>query len=259
VTVLCEEGYGDTIQFVRYLPRLKDRGLSVSLVAPAPLRQLLQDSFLDVDISASASLDSNSRYVPLLSLPFVFGDDYVREQPAPYLRGDRVKRLSWLEYLGEHRGARVGLVWRGSPHHPNDRRRSLSIEQLGSALVEGLSFFALQLALSESELSEVRQRGVRHFVDELADFSDTAALIECLDLVISVDTSVAHLAGALGKPTWVLLPFVPDWRWMLEREDSPWYPSMKLYRQPSPGDWDSVLERVRADLTRVSSSYERRP
>jgi ADP-heptose:LPS heptosyltransferase len=90
---------------------------------------------------------------------------------------------------------------------------------------------------------------VKDWRDQLADFSDTAALIECMDLVISVDTSVAHLAGALGKPTWVLLPFVPDWRWMLEREDSPWYPSMKLYRQPSSGDWDSVLERVRADLT----------
>ncbi len=153
---------------------------------------------------------------------------------------------------------RVGIAWSGSPTHLNDKERSISLQQfagiveaVGIAGVEGkqAQFFSLQKDVRERDAQALRQHPqIAHFGDALRDFADTAALIDLMDLVISVDTSVAHLAGAMGKPVWLLLPYNPDWRWMLERTDSPWYPTMRLFRQPHRDDWASVLATVRKEL-----------
>ena len=140
---------------------------------------------------------------------------------------------------------RIGIVWAGNPNHKNDRRRSIDPLLLAPlAQIPGARWFSLQ-----KDSSPAKDAGfASHLGAELADFADTAAAIENLDLVISVDTAVAHLAGALGKPTWTLLPFAPDWRWLLDRDDSPWYPTMRLFRQPEPGDWTAVISAVAAAL-----------
>ena len=247
VLVLCEEGYGDTLQFMRYLERLSQRVSQIRLITPEPLRKLIQDSCPDVVVGAAAHEDACLSYVPLMSLPYVLGDNGI-QAAKPYLRVDQKRSAAMAQLLGRQVSQRIGLAWRGSARHPHDRHRSLTAKQLGLMLQEGPQYVSLQVDLDEAEESLLGQCGVVNLKDHIQDFADTAALMECLNLVISVDTSVAHLAGAMGKPTWVLLPFVPDWRWQLEREDSPWYPTMKLYRQPKRGDWDSVLERVRVDL-----------
>ena len=144
---------------------------------------------------------------------------------------------------------RVGLVWSGNPGHGNDRNRSVSLAALLAHLPSGLDYVSLQKEIREADRETLESSGgVRFFGPELKHFADTAALCDLMDIVISVDTSVAHLCGALGKPTWMLLPFCPDWRWLLERNDSPWYQSMVLYRQPSVGDWESVFSRLAIDL-----------
>ena len=148
-------------------------------------------------------------------------------------------------------GVKVGLVWAGSPIHKNNRNRSLELTVLAPLLaMDGVAFFSLQKGEPAAEISANGFEGrVVDLGPDLKDFADTAAVISCLDLVISIDTAVAHLAGALGKPVWTLISFVPDWRWLLERCDTPWYPTMRLYRQPAIGDWEAVIEKVTADLS----------
>jgi len=140
------------------------------------------------------------------------------------------------------------LVWSGSTTHQNDHNRSLTLQQLLPILPVGCDYVSLQKEVREADKPVLEGGDIRHYGEELKDFSDTAALCELMDLVISVDTSVAHLAGALGKSTWVLLPYAPDWRWLLDRDDSPWYESLKLYRQEEDSSWGPVLERVSKDL-----------
>jgi tetratricopeptide (TPR) repeat protein len=250
ILIHAEQGLGDTIQFCRYATELARMGAHVVMEVQAPLKALLK-SVKGVArlIERGEVFEPIDFHCPMLSLPLALGTD-LQTVPAvvPYLQVGAQRLELWTQRLGQRRALRVGLAWSGSKDHSNDRRRSILLERIFRHLPEGLELHSLQREVRIGD-EQALKVGVKDWRDELADFSDTAALIECLDLVISVDTSVAHLAGALGKPTWVLLPFVPDWRWMLEREDSPWYPSMKLYRQPSPGDWDSVLKRVRADLT----------
>jgi hypothetical protein len=144
----------------------------------------------------------------------------------------------------------IGLVWAGSPGHLNDRNRSCALDLfLPIARIDGLRLFSLQKEIPDRWASgSVTEMNLVDYMEEIEDFSDTAGIVMNLDLIISVDTAVAHLAGALGKPVWTLLPFAPDWRWMLHREDSLWYPTMRLFRQPSPGDWRSVIEHVRQDI-----------
>jgi hypothetical protein len=192
-------------------------------------------------------------HCPLLSTPLAFRTT-IETVPAdiPYLRAEPDLVERWRERLSVNRPLRVGIAWSGNPTHRNDRNRSIALRRMVGALA---SDPRVQLIGIQRDVRDEDRETLRLYPDvlslggALADFSDTAAVISLLDLVISVDTSVAHLAGALGQPVWVLLPYNGDWRWMLEGETSVWYPTAKLFRQPEPGDWDSVLTRVAAELS----------
>jgi hypothetical protein len=175
---------------------------------------------------------------------------------VPYIRPDPQKETAWKDRLSLP-GTNVGIVWAGRPEHQNDRNRSCRLEHFaGLAQIPGVRLIGLQKgpAASQADAASCRQ-WVLSLGGELKDFADTAAVISHLDLVISVDTAVVHLAGAMAKPVWVLLPFVPDWRWMLNREDSPWYPTMRLFRQRRPGDWPDVFNRLEATLQSMQTNY----
>jgi len=187
-------------------------------------------------------------HCPLLSLPRVFGTNLANiPNIVPYLHADAEDAQRWQHRLADHSTlAKVGLGWAGNPNHKNDRHRSMKLEMLAPlGQASGARFFSLQKGAAAAE-AKTPPPGMElvDWTQELKDFADTAALIANLDLVIAVDTAVVHLAGAMGKPVWTLLPFNSDWRWLLDREDSPWYPTMRLFRRPSLGDWDSVIARV---------------
>ena len=172
--------------------------------------------------------------------------------PGSYLSSTPDKVSQWQQKLGAQRMPRVGLAWSGNPAHSNDDHRSIGFAEIFQRLPEGLQYIGLQRDVRPADKAAIESApGFVDFSSELQDFSDTAALCELVDVVISVDTSVAHLAGALGKVTWVLLPHIGDWRWLRDRTDSPWYPAMTLYRQPAVADWDSVLAALSADLALV--------
>lgn len=247
----AEQGLGDTLQFVRYVELAKALGARVVLEVQAPLVSLL-DGFRAVDelVSQGETLPPFEYHCPLMSLPLAF-QTTLSSIPCvvPYLKPSLEKERFWAEKLPPTSQLRVGLVWSGDPRHQNDKHRSIPLADLMAALPQGCSYVSLQSEIrdSDSQALEVRDQLV-HFGSELKDFSDTAALCAQMDVVVSVDTSVAHLSGALGKPTFLMLPYNPDWRWLLERADSPWYPTMQLYRQAQLGSWQSALEKVSADL-----------
>jgi tetratricopeptide (TPR) repeat protein len=248
----CEQGFGDTIQFCRYVPMLAARGAHVLLEAPAPLQRLMGGlAGVAGIIPQGDKLPHFDLHGPLLSLPLAFGTG-LRSIPAnaPYLAVPAQDPPRWDGALGSRNRPRIGLAWSGSAADPN---RSIRLQALLQLLDGGARFVSLQKELSPDDAAILRDRSdLLHFGDELKDFADTAAVISNLDLVVSIDTSVAHLAGALAKPVWVLLPFVPDWRWLLDREDSPWYPSARLFRQNAPGDWSGVISRVAAALAKLT-------
>ncbi len=247
-----EQGLGDTLQMCRYAPMVKALGASVVLEAPKPLLGLLSTlEGIDALIESGSALPSVDFHCPLLSLPLAFKTEPVTV-PATrgYLKSDQAKRAQWVQRLGAKSRPRVGLVWSGSTIHPNDRNRSVSLAALTVRLPPHLDYVCLQNEVREIDAEPLRNSSIRHVGDELVEFADTAALCDLMDLVISVDTSVAHLAGAMGKPTWVLLPYAPDWRWLLGRDDSPWYDSVTLYRQQADWSWDAVLDRMTVDLHR---------
>ena len=255
ILVYAEQGLGDTIQFCRYAKLLAERGARVVLEVQRPLRSLFAGlAGVDMLLSPGDALPTFDFYSPLLSLPLAFGTD-MNSVPAPrnYLAADPARVAAWrsrLEMPGRSATTRrIGLVWAGNPTLTQDRHRSVPLEALLSLAAPGLQFCSLQKDLrpGDRELLSTRPE-ILHFGDDLDDFADTAALIECLDLVISVDTAVAHLAGALGKPVWILQRYSPDFRWLLEREDSPWYPSARLFRQPQRGDWRSVISAIAEQL-----------
>lgn len=252
ILVHNEQGLGDMIQFCRYIRMFADSGARVVLEVPAPLMGLLHglDGVSEWVVNGAA-LPTFDFHCFLLALPRVFGTR-ISTIPAkqPYLHSDPNKVAQWTARLGGKTKPRIGLVWSGSVEHAIDYNRSIALSTLASTLPGGCEYVSLQKEVRDSDgLALKRHENIRHFGDEIRDFSDTAALCELMDVVVSVDTSVAHLSGALGRPTWVLLPFVPDWRWLLDRDDSPWYASVRLYRQASDGDWGGVLGRVQADLT----------
>ena len=258
ILLRAEQGMGDLIQFVRYVPLVAARGGRVVLECYPPLRRLFSGlEGPDQVIVRGEEVPPFDVQVPLVSLPRVFGSD-VDSLPSevPYLMAPEPCREAWREPTGGDEGMRVGLIWAGSPDHPNDSNRSLLADLYRPLLsVPGVTFHSLQTGDRASQLGRWDQAGgVRDLGARIHDFADAAAAMEGLDLVITVDTAPAHLAGALGRPVWVLLPHVPDWRWMLEREDSPWYPTMRLFRQSSPGNWAQVVERVKAGLTRASAA-----
>jgi hypothetical protein len=178
-------------------------------------------------------------HCPLMSLPLAF-ETRIDSIPASpyYLASDPLKRVAWQLRLGESKRPRIGLVWSGSEHHKNDKNRSIELAELMPILPSNYSYVSVQKDIRGKDKGALTDFDIVHFEDSIGDFGDTAALCDCIDLLISVDTSVAHLAGALGKDVCLLLPYVPDWRWMLQRPDSPWYPSMKVFRQSSRGEWN---------------------
>jgi tetratricopeptide (TPR) repeat protein len=244
-----EQGLGDTIQFVRYAPLLADRRATVLLESPAELATLLTSVAGVAEVIARGQpLPPFDLHASLANLPMLMGTT-LETIPAdvPYLMpaGERVD--AWQALLaGDPPGRRIGLVWSGNPKHTNDQRRSIPLRQFEMlADVRNATFFSLQKGAAGTQVTDatLHLKLVDH-TPRLTDFHETAAMISHLDLVITVDTSVAHLAGAMNKPVWILLPFVPDWRWLLNRADSPWYPSARLFRQPKWGDWDSVVAAV---------------
>jgi tetratricopeptide (TPR) repeat protein len=254
ILLYIEQGLGDFIQFCRYAKLVADLGAKVILEVPQPLAGLMKDlegvSQLIVEGNELPFFDYQC---PLLSLPLALKTNLSNIPNAIRYININVhqnKTLEWKTRLGPKLKPRVGLVWSGNPYHKNDHNRSLLLANVLPFLTSQFEYVSLQKEVREvDKLTLDSSPHILNFDSHLNDFVDTAALIENLDLVISVDTSVAHLSGALGKKIWILLPNVPDWRWLLDREDSPWYPSMKLYRQTSIGDWNSVLDRVKSDLS----------
>jgi Flp pilus assembly protein TadD len=254
VLLHAEQGMGDVLQFVRYAPLVAARGGRVVLECHPELCRLLRSAPGIAElIPGGHPLPPFDVHCPLLSIPGVVGTR-PNSVPAgvPYLAADPPLVESWTMRIAEQdtrlgrAGLRVGLAWAGSPAHQNDRNRSITLGQLAPlAGAAGVRFYSLQRGPAADQAAH--PPAGMDLVDWSADFrdmADTAALVSCLDLVITVDTAVAHLAGALGKPVWTLLPHAPDWRWMLERSDSPWYPTMRLFRQPRRGDWESAIRHV---------------
>ena len=245
-----EQGFGDTLMFVRFAPLVKALGGRVVLEVQPELADLVATGAgIDAVVAHGAELPPFDLQLPLMSLPLVLGIDRAGiPAGVPYLDiPEQVPNRDWIARLlaaAEH-CTRVGLVWTGNAAFRNDAARSIPAEALGPlAGLRNVFFFGLQVDPAE----KAPLPGFVPLGSWLSNFSDTAYALSGMDLVISVDTAVAHLAGALGIPTLLLLPHGPDWRWMLEREDSPWYPSMRIYRQATPGDWGEVLTRLAADL-----------
>lgn len=253
-----EQGLGDAIQFVRYAPLIADRGWRVFLSCFRPLARLFRrlPSVEKVLVHGEDAFPETDARAPLMSLPRIFGTTLVTI-PAlvPYLTVDPADADAWRARLASYPGRKVGLVWAGNPQYIYDSSRSMPVEFFRRlADVPDVTFFSLQFG--EAAPAFVALSGDR-FVDlsrDLGDFLNTAAIIANMDLVISTDTSVAHLAGALGGRVWTLLSTVADWRWFEEREDRPWYPTMRLFRQTETGDWAGVMARVRAELALLASS-----
>lgn len=246
--VCVEQGFGDMIQFLRYLPRAAAMGGKVMLDLPTPLVPLAAHLQGLVElIPFGTSPAEYDFHCQLLDLPGIFATDLdTIPNEVPYLQPppDRLER--WHKELPETGRLRIGVVWAGNPMHSNDKNRSIPLEQFERLFERNdLFFVSLQKIVAEEDLARLQRHPlIRHIGPQLEDYAETAAALTRLDLIIAVDTSVAHLAGALGKRVWVLLPYLPDWRWMLDREDSPWYPTLRLFRQEHPKDWDSVLDRV---------------
>ena len=248
-----EQGFGDTIQACRYIPMVVDLGARVILEVEEPLESLLrQFEGIEVFVQKGRPLPPFDLHCPLMSLPHAFGMT-AESIPSPggYFTVDRKRVTSWSRKLGKKTKPRVGIAWSGYLGHLGDRNRSISLEELTPLLQLDLEFVSLQVDVRPDDEAYLRSHPlVRHIGEELRDFSDTAALCRSMDVIVSVDTAVAHLGGALGKPTWVMLPFSPDWRWMIDRSDSPWYRSVRLFRQQARGEWRDVVEEVAAELTK---------
>lgn len=248
--VYAEQGIGDTIQFVRYVPLLRARGAHVVLRAQAPLLPLLRP-LADSTIDMNARLPAYDLHCPLLSLPLAF-DTRLATIPAavPYLSADAEHIARWRRRLGVRRRRRVGIALSGNPHHGLDTLRSISAADFAPVLRQGdIELHQLQKEIRPADSAALAKFAhVQTHTAELHNFADTAALISLLDLVISVDTSVAHLAGAMGKPVWIMLQFDADFRWMRDRSDSPWYPTARLFRQAAMREWQPVIDAVAAAL-----------
>jgi tetratricopeptide (TPR) repeat protein len=256
ILLQSEQGLGDTIQCLRYVPMVQARGGRVVLRLERVLVRLAASLSANVIITpTNARVPDFDLWCPLLSLPRVF-DSRVDSIPAPvpYLHARNAIAERWRRRLAGLPGLKVGLVWAGSANHINDARRSVKLERLKPLFdVPGVTFVSLQVGARSADLTALPSGAPLDLSAELTDFAETAGTILNLDLVIAVDTSTAHLSGALGKPAWVMLPFSPDWRWLLGREDNPWYPSLRLYRQHAPADWDGVIARIGADLAALAS------
>lgn len=247
----AEQGMGDIIQFIRYVPLLLEQASKIIVECHPPLVKLLKTlKGIEKVVAIGEELPEFDVYIPILSLPRIFQTN-VETIPAqiPYLTPLESVRVQ-LDKPGKF-DLKVGIVWAGNPEHPSDRRRSCSPTYFRQLLnLPNIAFYSLQKGVKASEISQISSSlSLIDLSNQINDFADTAAILAQLDLVITVDTAVAHLAGAIGKAVWVLLCYNSDWRWLIDREDTPWYPTMRLFRQNNPGNWQEVLERVAKTLT----------
>ena len=257
ILIHYEQGLGDIIQFCRYIPMVQALGAKVIVDAPKMLVNILRSLKCDIQVFASGEkLPDFDFYCPIMSLPLAFKTS-LKNVPAnvPYLFVDGKYQKEVSERLGNKKNPRVGIVWAGSANSKIDsgfwRRRSMPLKLLDKFFSLPLEFHAVQKEINQTDLDELKRIGkIISHQEELTDFTETAAILNEMDLVISIDTSVAHLAGALGKPVWILIPFAPDYRWMLNMDTNPWYPTAKLFRQKNPGDWDSVIDAIYSELTK---------
>jgi tetratricopeptide (TPR) repeat protein len=266
IYVQAEQGLGDTLQFARYIPLLAARAGHVTLRVQQELAALLRESLAGVTVLGDRGEPAPYQYdIALLSLARAF-KTRLETIPAavPYLRVPADAAQRWLKRFSGMAGVKVGVAWAGNPEHINDARRSLDIALLGPLFtVRSASFASLQFGPRATDLDRLKKDKatklpILNFSPELSDFSETAGALSALDLVITVDTSITHLAGSLGKPVWLLLPWVADWRWMLTREDTPWYPTMRLFRQKQGEPWAEVIKRVAAELKAIVRGDVRR-
>jgi len=255
---LTDEGLGDSIQFARYLPMVAARGARVILIVADAVYPLLSEmpGVAECRPLSAGAPESFDMHCPMCSLPLAFATtlDSIPSDISYLPPPASVRVQAWEDRLGPHDKLRVGLVWSGNPEHANDRNRSLPLQKLLRLLDVDATFVSLQKSPKPADQAILNEHPeILDLASDLMDFSETAALVSCLDLVITVDTSVAHLAAALGRPTWILLPYLPDYRWLLDREDSPWYPTVRLFRQSETRNYETVLDRVRAELLTLIS------
>ncbi|CCE00589.1 tetratricopeptide repeat protein [Bradyrhizobium sp. STM 3809] len=255
--LFAEYGIGDALQFVRYIPRVRAMGGNIVLQVQPAIASLLRGLDGVAVVARGEPLPPFDLQLPLMNLPHIFGTTLETiPGDVPYLAADPIKVAAWRNVLGCRPGLKVGVVWAGNPRHKGDRQRSLAASDVLARLVRpGVQLYSLQKEPRPDDAPALLDLGteVIDLAPLLADFAETAAAVTALDLVISVDTSVAHLAGALARPVWVLLPYAQDWRWLRDRADTPWYPTMRLFRQERPMAWEGVLARASDELARVAA------
>jgi hypothetical protein len=258
IVLHAEQGLGDAIQFIRYARLLKARGARVVFDAFKDFFEISHD-FADIDeVRVACPTGDYDYHAPLLSLPRAFGTT-VASIPAhvPYVRVRPAHKERWARRIADSAKLKVGLVWAGNPRHVRDRMRSLSLAQLAClAGIDGIQLYSLQKGATAAAELTASGLDIVDLAQDFVDFCDTAAAISHLDLVISVDTSVAHLAGALAKPVWLMIPKPADWRWLLEGDSTPWYPTMRIFRQPERGRWDILVEDIARSLEQAVQDRE---
>ena len=249
ILIWAEQGYGDVIQYCRYCALLADRGAQVVLAVQKELLPALHSVPGVHHIRQPGQvLPVFDYHCPLLSLPLAFGTElHTIPCQVPYIFADRQHLANWVKRLGPRTGKpRIALAWAGRPLPP---QRTVALGTLARIVIDNAELFSLQQSIPSNDQEAFDACGhITHFGEHLTDFAQSAALIECMDLVISIDTSVAHLAGAMGKPLWLLLPKSADWRWLSERNDSPWYPTARLFRQQAAGNWHGVVDTVMREM-----------
>ena len=246
----AEQGFGDTLQFCRYAVAAAAQGAAVVMEVQAPLKRLLATMpGVQLMVSAGEPLPPYDYHCPLLSMPGVMAK-LSHDIPAavPYIQPDPALVAAWRARIKGNQLPRIGLVWSGNLAPGLHHDRTLPLVDMLRVVSDRAQFFSLQKEVIASDKAELQRCDVRNYGETLNDFADTAAIIESMDLVITIDTAVAHLAGALGKPVWILLRFAADWRWLRNRDDSPWYPTARLFRQPAVGDWATVMDAVQREL-----------
>lgn len=257
IVVVDDAGFGDAVQFFRYVPKLQAMGAKIVYRALPPLVPLFQSAAPYAEFISDLNPGFRFNYICLsYDLPGLFRTSTETvPHDVPYLSADPARIQRWAPELGEHPGPRIGVAWAGNAKYVYDYQRSMSADVfLRIADTPAATFYSLQHDIKpEDAPSLAAHPNLRRIGEQVADFADTAAIVSQLDMVITTDTALAHLAGALGKPVWLLLGSVPAWRWLLDREDSPWYPTMRLFRQSQPGDWNDVVQRVCHALERSTN------
>lgn len=250
--IYAEQGMGDVIQFIRYAPQISEMTGKILLKCHPPLHRLLSQLPKIEIVPPNTVPEKFSAFAPVMSLSYIFDSKTGTLPDESFLKAEASLIKKWSEHIDP--GFNVGFVWGGSLDHMNEKNRSCTLRDFSIFFdLENINFYSLQVGRDTTELKSMiqKQPNLKDLGSLVSDFADTAAIIENLNLVILVDTSVAHLAGAMGKPTWVVLPFVPDWRWIKDRNDSPWYPSMKLFKQNEIGNWSEVFSRIKDELKQL--------